>query len=410
MEVSSKQSSGEASEQQQFWELVPLSDFKLPSEPVLQSARGRLDYLYDLVRLRPPSDEKPVKTEDELGRLDPSAAEFIAPDPDPEAPASALMDMVSELQRKRSAKAPVVLILGPPYAGHRNILEAFGVLSHARRLDPPGARKILEQESRWLERLRASSSLWVYPELERTFFRHPSGLSLVRGFLNEAISGLFGPGVIGCDSWAWEFINRCWHGNMGNVFVYQAMDAGRTGLLLRELSQRHASGTVRFRQSDNGNDILASKDSEKGFEQKNSYLQLLAAKSRGNAGVSRELWKASMQVEPEQNTHDEQDGRKPGERTIWIKPLDKLSLPSVSSSEGIETSLVLHALLLHNGLELELLQKFLPLAAGSVAGMVFRFAEEGLLEEHDGRWRVTASGYISVRQHIRSRGLLVDQC
>ncbi|MFN2360840.1 MAG: hypothetical protein ABR522_07160 [Marinobacter sp.] len=62
---------------------------------------------------------------------------------------------------------------------------------------------MLTGDSAWLETLpKGSTQLWVLPALERCFLRHTNGLDLLRGLMERAFSGEWGPGIIGCDSQA----------------------------------------------------------------------------------------------------------------------------------------------------------------------------------------------------------------
>lgn len=41
--------------------------------------------------------------------------------------------------------------------------------------------------------------------------RHAGGLTLVRRLLERAVSGQLGRGLIGCDSWAWAYLQKVWN-------------------------------------------------------------------------------------------------------------------------------------------------------------------------------------------------------
>lgn len=392
-----------------LWQFVPLPDFEVPSKPVLQSARGRLDALYELVRLRPRVQEKPVKTEDELGHISEAELQRLVPEPDWKEAASALDGLLCSRDRERSS-ATMTLVVGPPYGGMREILNAFASLRSVPVVEPPSRFGVLEKDETWLHQLRKQKPRWVFPALEATFVRHPAGLWLARQLLGEARNGSFGHVVIGCDSWSWELISRFTRGLVGHVHVLQAFGPEEFSVLFRRLAESGRRRRPRFRQSDNGNDILPSPEGEEGGSEKSGYLQQLAGRSRGNIGIARVLWKTGMQVEPEEGSQQDDEKGSALHRTIWVRPLDKLSLPSVPSSAEIDVTLVLHGLLVHNGISTELLAEALPLSLQKVAGLLYWLGDEGLAVDEGGRWRVSPLGYPAVRSHLQTRGFLVDQC
>ena len=75
-------------------------------------------------------------------------------------------------------------------------------------MSPPPYEAVLSGDDRWLADLGEPGGPWVLPELERCFLRHAAGLSLVRKVLERAASGHLAAGLIGCDSWAWAYLQR----------------------------------------------------------------------------------------------------------------------------------------------------------------------------------------------------------
>lgn len=70
--------------------------------------------------------------------------------------------------------------------------------------------------------------------------------------------------------------------------------------------------------------------------------------------------------------------------------------------------LILHALLLHNGLPAALLPELLPLPAGQIASLLARLEALGIVEADGERRRVASLGYAAARDMLRERSFLVD--
>ena len=73
-----------------------------------------------------------------------------------------------------------------------------------------------------------------------------------------------------------------------------------------------------------------------------------------------------------------------------------------------EQALLLHALLVHDGLNGALLQKVLPLAPDMVAQTLVALQMAGLIEQHDATWRVSTVGYPVTRQLLKNAGYVTD--
>ncbi|WP_299310510.1 hypothetical protein [uncultured Halomonas sp.] len=62
------------------------------------------------------------------------------------------------------------------------------------------------------------------PRLERCFLRHAEGLAGVRRLVEQALAGRLGPGIIGCDSWAWAYLQHTLALPEGQAFTLQPFD------------------------------------------------------------------------------------------------------------------------------------------------------------------------------------------
>jgi DNA-binding transcriptional ArsR family regulator len=82
---------------------------------------------------------------------------------------------------------------------------------------------------------------------------------------------------------------------------------------------------------------------------------------------------------------------------------------TVPAHSARETGLVLHALLLHNGLPLEMLPRVLPLSLDEIVQVLSRFeAAELVTRDEDGRYRVSALGYPAARLVVSGLGYMKD--
>jgi hypothetical protein len=190
----------------------------------------------------------------------------------------------------------------------------------------------------------------------------------------------------------------------------QAFDGERLARLFRSLVVGDAVRPVYFRNAQTGRLVLAVDGGDEAPG--GSELQYLAARCRGNAGLARALWRARREAEPD--TDDDgarQEAAPSGDAcdgtAIWVaEPHEDPSLPA---DRDEEVALVLHALLLHNGLVLSLLIELLPLPPFRVQTLVRRLAAaRAIAADPAGCWRVTAAGYAAVRELLRAQGFLLD--
>ncbi len=80
---------------------------------------------------------------------------------------------------------------------------------------------------------------------------------------------------------------------------------------------------------------------------------------------------------------------------------------AVPASTGRDEAFILHTLLLHNGLPLDVLK--LLLSPSQVMMNIYWLEEEGLVGQNDTVWQITAQGYPAARQFLQNNGYLVDQ-
>ena len=85
-----------------------------------------------------------------------------------------------------------------------------------------------------------------------------------------------------------------------------------------------------------------------------------------------------------------------------------MDLPTPATDAGEDTALLLHTLLLHNGLPAEVLAALLPIAPARLHLQVLQLEATGLVEMCAARWQVSALAYPGVRDFLRARGYHTD--
>lgn len=394
-----------------LWEYVPIADYDPPAAPVTYSARKGLAGFKHLLRRREPESDTLLKTKEGLHVLPRWQIERAAPAPDWHDAAEALEIELEEWLGSEEFERPVVVLVGPPHSGHTSILTAWAERQSWPVLDSPTPGQIMADDEAWLSDQGSAGSSWVLPVLEKAYLRHTAGLGLIRRFLERACAGDLGRGMIGCDSWAWAFLDHVWRGRRPVTLTLQAFDQARLAQCFRTIAGSAGGGQLLFRQADNGSHVLSPPDAEGDSTVRSNFLQLLAAHSRGILGIAWAIWRASLRTEPGQVLAGEAEGeaREMSHRTIWIAPWNQLDHPSLPAGAGRNEAFVLHALLLHNGLPLQVVQQLLPLSPSQIVETLFRLEEAGLVAQYDEVWQVTPPGYPAVRQFLHSNGYLVDQ-
>lgn len=388
---------------------VPVAAYQPPSAPVTQSARERLASFRRLFQRGKPELGVPLKTTDKLLSLPHCQQDRLAPAPDWRSSAEALDIELNDWLKQENPAPPVIVMVGPPHSGNIETLKAWAEIQSWRTLRGPTPEQILAGDTSWFSDQGGDGSPWVFPALEDLYLRHVDGLKLIRHFLDHACSGKIGRGVIGCDSWAWAFLHHLWHGRTPTTLTLQAFDEPRLVVHFQPLIGASSASPLFFRLSDNGHYVLPPPEiAEKTYEYSN-FLQILAAHSRGVFGVAQAIWRVSMQAEPDEKLSEvnENEERNLPHQTVWIIPWNQLKLPALPASAGRDEAFLLHTLLLHNGLPLDLLK--LLLSPSQVMETIYRLEEEGLVGQDDTVWHVTAQGYPAVRQFLQTNGYLVDQ-
>ena len=413
------------------WRIVTLDEHVRPTDSQPAAMRRRWRALARLLRSEDP-DQAHARAETELRSLPNVRLEHLAPALDWSAAAEALASFL----RDESARPPdasharVRVLVCPPHCAHEQILAHWAARHGARILDLPDEADVLADTPRWLESLPPpptddrDARPWVLPRLERCFLRHAQGLTLLRSFLAAAFSGRLGPGLIGCDSWAFAYVQRIWPLPAGVALTLQGFDGSA---LAEHFIRPFCSGVhaVEFRSARSGKPLLPEPDSD-GEDRDAAIapeLRQLAAHVRGNPGLAWHYWRERLRSAPQaQPAQDGESGTAPsaadtasrgmtlGEDVVWLG--EDIAPPGLPADSGDDHAFIFHALLIHRSLPTALLAHLLPTPEPRLQSLLLRLEALGLVARDGGgeaaRWQVPPLAYLTVREFLRSRSYLTD--
>ncbi len=406
----SETDSGSKKTGNQLWRFVALSDYRLPAEPVTHTVKKGLAGLRRLIDQKTDESTSPLKSADELSSLSEWQLNRIVPYPHWEETTDSLNEELKPWLELDETNLPIAMLVGPPFSGYADILKDWCDQRNWILVEPPSPEQVMDDDDSWLTEKIKENRPWVFSGLEKTFLRHAEGLRLVRRILDQAYAGKLGRGIMGCSSWAWAYLGYVWYGKMPYTLTLQAFDQEGLSQYLQKAAFNSTNRNFRFRQADNGKCVLPDPEAEEKAGEMSSFMQLLAAYSRGNLGVAVDAWRTALRTEPDQVLAEEvqKDEGDISQQTIWVTPWEQLKLPSIPAEAKHHEAFVLHVLLLHNGLSLEWLQQLLPMTPNLVTETLIRLKEAGITQQRDEIWEVTRSGYPVVRQFLQSSGYLVD--
>lgn len=289
------------------------------------------------------------------------------------------------------AAHPVTFLITPPYGGHARAIELFADAEGLTRLAAPSKTALLNGDMTWMHSLSAQSR-WAIPALERHFLRRVDGLQSVRDFLERAQSGALGSGVIGCDSWSYAYLQQVVGLDGAPALTPQALDGKTLGDLLAARLSPHCPTLLSSRTR---KPLLPDASGAGGDTR---ALQRLAANCRGHWGLAWQSFQASLR---EPGAEDNQ-----ADAPLWYVPMHgDAALPAEAEDTLL---LVLHALLLHGGLDDDSLCQVLPFSHHETIQTRLELTRRGVLCERGQRFQIAPLRYTGVRQLLTARHYLVD--
>jgi hypothetical protein len=389
-----------------LWRFVPLADYGRPPEPAREKMRrglwgvwGRLRRKGGAPRPAPPPDLKLVPG----GGLDQAVAL-----PDWQEAVPALDEVLQDWLKSGRETGPLKVVVGAPHSGAGEIVARWAAARNWRVIEPPGTRQLLAGEGDRLRELDLSDEApWLVPALEKWYLRHFNGLDPVRQFL-DLLASRRQLTLVCCDTWAWAYLNQTVHLDLvlPSPLIPAAFDRERLSRWFQTLTRLKDGRPAHFRQLDSGKFVLppAAAATTGGQPEMSNYLNRLAAYSRGIPGVAWAVWRRSLSLA---ETEDQEEAD-PYARTIWVRPWEELDLPGVPERHRGRLAFVLHTLLLHGGVATRLLPELLPNLGQQIRQDLHELRVAGVAAQEHDVWRVTALGYLAVREFLENESYLVD--
>lgn len=405
-----------------------MEQWEIPEISVHRSLKDGLHHI--LVQLHMAGDDEAFQSLDDLPALSDQQRQRFAPEPDFSALAQALAQKIEQNRAESANPRAVALLVAPPFSGVREALARWPLANVAGGasgeghcvIAPPQNLLMNEDEAAHWWDAQELTRPWVIPELADFWLRHMSGLALIRELFRRIAAGDAGQGIVGCSSWCWQF----WVNYIPDLNLAPStpapLDSSLLGAWLAHLSERNSRSPVTARMTHDGRYVLPLDEQIDGEKVKRSgLLRDLAATSRGNAGVALAIWRKALRAQPEEGADDaegdspqstDQSDQNSGKqsRCCWVIPLDQLSLPTMPQSRERSVGFVLHALLLHDGLDETALELVTGISPHQLSHALSRLARAEIIarSEYSWRWHVTALGYPTTRRHLQTWGFPVD--
>jgi hypothetical protein len=401
-----------------LWEVVPIGQYAVPTGIDPAAVRKKWSAFRRLFGMGTRDAQSPLRAETDLRALPQVKLENLAPPIDWSPGAAALDDALGDWVDDAGSGLGVQVLVGQPFGGQAEILERWAMAHEAPIMLPPNPEALLGGDARrlddWVSQVDTQGHRpWVLPRLEHCYFRHARGLWLARRLFELAFTGRMGQGLIGCDSWAWAYLERIWPFPGVKVLTLQAFDGRRLSTYFLESALASRNRRLRVRHARTGENLLPDLEHDESDQEDfevSVELKRLAAHCRGNLGVARSYWRSRLRSAPDEDELKDADAERsaasPDDEVVWLTA--GIADPVLPAETGEEVVLVLHALLLHNGPPERLLPDLLPLSHDRILSILLRMKDLGLVETLHDRWCISALGYATAREALRARGYLID--
>tara|TARA_R110000850_G_scaffold76729_4_gene166432 strand:- start:1574 stop:2722 length:1149 start_codon:yes stop_codon:yes gene_type:complete len=369
-----------------LWKVVELDQFHTPEKTQASQWRRSLRSVSSWLGGKTDAEHQ-VKDESELRRLPEVRLAHLVPPIDWEPAASAL---ALELDGQ---DAPVTFFITTPYSGHVAVVRQWAEKHNIACVPTPSLSELAAGGTEWVEQC-AHHREWAVPALERCFLRHTQGIQGIREFLERALSGRLGKGVIGCDSWTYAFLQRVMGLDGAPAFTLQSMEGEQLSRYFAMMAG-HGGQPPAVYSTRSGRQLLPDAETKRNEKAPYKEFQRLAAHCRGHIGLAWHYWRERLR-EP---TESEEEG-------LWM--VDALAEAELAADTGDIATLVLHALLIHGGLDDHSLGEVLPFSHHEALNARLALQRKGIVSSYEGRWQVAPLSYANVRQLLESRNYLVD--
>lgn len=393
-----------------LWEFVTLNDYRQPSAFAANAAKLKWVSFKRFFKRFNTENQPPLKNEDELQSLSRAHLKYLVAEIDWTGASEALDAALENWLETLPPNPAVKFIISPPHAGLTETLNRWITLHNAYRVDAPNRTQILNVNHGWLDNWPIKDQLWVLPQLEHCYLRHAQGLEAIRRFFEMAVVGDLGHGLVGCDSWSWAYLQHIWPIEQSEVLTLQGFDGSRLKRLFLHLASEAEQKKLWFRNARTGATVMLQPAQQN--NQVSPDLNQLAVYCRGNFGLARVYWRDRLRAEPEQTLDAKEKNEmintaiSSEEQCIWVNDMPRE--PIFPNEDNDDLAFILHALLLHNGLPAALLPELLPLSYHRVMMLLLNLKSLNIVTLKNGLWKVTAFGYLGVREYLRARDFLLD--
>lgn len=294
----------------------------------------------------------------------------------------------------------------PPHGELTSVLVDWAGVHGYDVIPAPSIEQILTTDLSVIEQIFSNRRPLLIPDLEHWFIRDSNGLDLIRALAEKLLKNEVRC-LVGCASWSWPFLCHVAPLELLHPLILAPLDAGKLNQWLSS-SAYIDTNTVLFRQADNGCPIFEKPDHDTDAE-RSKYLEYLSAHAQGTPGLAMAYWRHSLRTPPSPDTKSDDTASQESSKTLWVKPWNDLDWPAIPTPGSNADDFVLHAVLLHGGLALELLSRVTGLPQHDVTRSVGNLTNAGLLDVHDSRLQITPLGYPSVYRQLRAEGFLSDR-
>ncbi|MEQ9411413.1 MAG: hypothetical protein RIK87_27105 [Fuerstiella sp.] len=403
--------------EESLWSLVPIADFQVPLCQTADAARGTMrrlrESLQGLFRARsevPPNQkvQRHCPNADVLHTLSP-ALDWAA------AAASLAETLGEEWFADPEPGRSVTTIVGPPGCDIAQMLQTLARDRGLTVLAAPCFQTLLESSPTSLPAFSPLEAqidrIVVIPQLERWYLRHEDGMAVIRQLLRQ-IRGSEQRILIGCDSWAWAFLQQAIgiQDMLGPPLTLAPFDAERLDTWCRSIPHVRSCD---IRTSDDGEAVFPdcpTADEQHTDDSRRSisaFIRNLSAHARGNPAVAMALWRFSLE-QPESDAGEAEDTSE-GTRTLMrATPPAQLPLPRLTDASDRIDRIILHSVLLHGGMPAARLSELLPFSETEVERRTNLMCRTDVLQQVQGRLHVSLTAYPGVRQDLRNDGFLTD--
>ncbi|EMI22953.1 hypothetical protein RMSM_00120 [Rhodopirellula maiorica SM1] len=406
-------------EPESTWTFIPAADFTVPIPPATDAARGTLrrtwQLLYSAMRR---SNPQASSTSTDWDCPANSLLQTVSPTPDWMHVADAFTAAIGRTWFDlASSTHPIHTVIGPPGCDLSKMLLRLAQQHQLRTLTAPAPESLLEPLTDDLfcadTEDVSEQEILVVPQLERWYLRHEDGLHRLRALL-EHLTSTRSRVLIGCDSWAWAFLQHAVgiEDRIGSPLTLSPLDAKRLThwfrrtLPLDQYEFMHPGNNPVFPTRDDtkqGNGC----DKDPQTNETSDFFTSLSVKSRGNPGVAQAIWNTLLRTRNAKNDMSPSTSH-PEKTSLWVVSPDELATPQLPLNNDRVHRFIVHAILLHGGLSRRSLATVLPFSPDEIHRRVSELCRAHILVEQNDELQVNLIAYPIVRRELQSEGFLTD--